>query len=110
MSRKLTQRHVQILLVVAERPLHGYAISKEIEVRTDGRVALKPGSLYRALHQLLERACIEEITSSDSDDDRRREYRLTQAGREALRGTLEDMRGLLDSGVRLGILGGENVS
>ena len=110
MPRELTQRHVQILLVVAEQPLHGYAISKEIEARTDGRVALKPGSLYRALHQLLESTYIEEVDSGDSNDDRRREYRLTQAGREALRGTLEDMRGLLDSGVGLGILGGENVS
>ena len=108
MSRELTQRHVQILLVVAEQSLHGYAISKEIEASTGGRVVLKPGSLYRALHQLLDRSYIEEVDCGGSDDDRRREYRLTQAGREALRGALEDMQGLLDSGVRLGIPCGGN--
>ena len=106
MTRELTPRHVQILLVLAESPSHGYAIGKEIEERTGGAVVLKPGSMYRALHQLLEADCIEEIETGDSDDERRREYRVTRLGRRAMREALEDYRDLVKTGERLGVLPG----
>jgi DNA-binding PadR family transcriptional regulator len=106
MASELTPRHVQILLVLAEAPSHGYLIGKEIEARTGGAVVLKPGSMYRALHQLLELSFIEEIETGGSDDERRREYRVTQPGRRALRDALEDYRDLVQAGERLRVIRG----
>ena len=106
MPTDLTERHVQILLVLAEGPSHGYAVAKEIEARTGGGVVLKPGSMYRALHQLLVRRCLEEVEVEGGDEDRRREYRVTPTGRGALRQALEHYRGLVRSGERLGVVRG----
>lgn len=99
----LTQRHVRILLVLADEPRHGYAISKEITERSGGEVALLPGSLYRALAQLERRELIREA-GTDEEDPRRRSYRLTDLGRAALRTELERMERLMDEGRRLGVL------
>ncbi|HUF68850.1 MAG TPA: PadR family transcriptional regulator [Longimicrobiales bacterium] len=106
MSRELTPRHVQILLVLAEAPSHGYAIGKEIEARTGGAIVLKPGSMYRALHQLLEGTYIEEVEAAGGGDERRREYRITGPGRRSLREALADYRGLVEAGERLGVIRG----
>lgn len=81
-------------------------LGKEIEDRTAGAVVLKPGSMYRALHQLLEADCIEEIDTGESDDERRREYRVTRPGRKAMREALEDDRDLVKAGERLGVIPG----
>ena len=104
MAHDPTPRHVQILLVLEEGPRHGYAISKEIEIRSGGAIVLKPGSLYRALQQLLERTYIEEVDTPDGEHERRREYRMTRAGRDRLAETLEDYRGLVKAGERLGVV------
>lgn len=85
-------------------PLHGYAIGKEIEDRTGGRIVLKPGSMYRALEQLLDRDYIEEVEIPDSEDERRRDYRITRAGRQRLREALQDYRGLVKEGERAGLV------
>ena len=36
-----------ILLVLTDGELHGYGIVKEIEARSEGRIRLEPGNLYR---------------------------------------------------------------
>lgn len=104
-ASSLTTRHVRILLVLAGGPRHGYAISQQIEEETAGRIALRPGSLYRALHQLLERRLIRE-RDDPRDDPRRRSYQLTPAGREALAAELSGMGQLVARGRELGMLGG----
>jgi DNA-binding PadR family transcriptional regulator len=103
-ARDLTPRQVQILLVLLEAPLHGYAIGKEIEARTGGTIVLKPGSMYRALQQLLDRGYTEEVDTPGTDDERRRAYRITRVGRERLREALEDYRGLVREGERSGLV------
>ena len=100
----ISVRHVRILLTLADGPLHGYAISASIERETNGAVALRPGSLYRAIHQLLERELIEETPDSE-EDPRRRTYRLTGAGRVALSDELALLRELVRQGRRLGVTG-----
>lgn len=102
----LTQRHVRILLVLADEPQHGYAIGKRIEGETDGRIRLKPGSLYRAVSQLLDRGLIDEI-ADPSGDPRRRRYRMTGSGRRALASALAGMGRMVAEGRRLGVLGGD---
>ncbi len=74
----------QILVSLAEQERHGYAIIKEVERRTDGQVVILAGALYRFLRRMLEDDLIEELEerpASESDDERRRYYRITDFGR-----------------------------
>jgi DNA-binding PadR family transcriptional regulator len=77
-----------ILLALADQDRHGYAIMLEVERRTEGRVKIRAGSLYRALHRLLSEELVEEMdqgSGADRDDERRRYYRLTDLGRAVVR-------------------------
>jgi DNA-binding PadR family transcriptional regulator len=71
-----------ILLALAGGPLHGYRIMKHVESDTAGEVTLEIGSLYRLLARLVAEGLIDHI---DSADERRRYYRITAAGRKALK-------------------------
>jgi DNA-binding PadR family transcriptional regulator len=74
-----------ILLSLAEGERHGYALRKAVLQKTGGQLELGPATLYRSLHQLTEAGLIEESDSRpvpELDDERRRYYRLTPAGRE----------------------------
>ncbi len=74
-----------ILLAVADQQRHGYAIMQEVEQRTDGTIRLLPGSLYSTIKRMLSSSLIEECEGSlppESDDERRRYYRITKYGRE----------------------------
>jgi DNA-binding PadR family transcriptional regulator len=102
----LTLRHTHILLVLVESPSHGYAIGKGLQAATGE--ALLPGSLYRALSQLLRRGLIEETRGGDPTDPRRREYRLTAAGRKALELELANLGHLVEHGRRLGVVPGSS--
>lgn len=80
----LTPAVFHILLALADEERHGYGIMKEVELRTEGRMQLKPGTLYQAIKRLLEASLIEraeEKTDAEINDERRRYYRLSGAGR-----------------------------
>lgn len=70
-----------ILLALLEGPQHGYAIMKAVERESAGEVRLEIGSLYRLLARMLAAEFIEEA----GVDDRRRYYRISRAGRRALK-------------------------
>ena len=76
-----------ILLSLAEREQHGYAIMQEVLKRTDGKVRLWPATLYGTLKQLIEDGLVAESGDRPEpakDDARRRYYRLTRLGRSVL--------------------------
>src|SRR5216684_8060499 len=75
-----------ILSSLADGPKHGYALTKDIESFAGVRVA--PGTLYEALSRLETNGLIEAVESQD----RRRPYRMTAAGAEALRAHLQAQR------------------
>ena len=80
----MTPQVFHILLALADRDLHGYAIIKEIADRTDGQMRLTASTLYAALKRLLDESLIEELDPPPGETDpRRRYYRLTRAGRAA---------------------------
>jgi len=70
-----------ILLALAGGPLHGYGIMKDVERDTGGAVSLEIGSLYRLLARLVSEGLIDPV---EGDDERRRYYRITPAGRRVL--------------------------
>ncbi len=77
-----------ILLALAEHPCHGYAIMKEVEERSGGRVRLSTGTLYAAIKRLLNGDLISETDERpdpDDHDSRRRYYILTPFGRQVAR-------------------------
>ena len=72
---------------------HGYAVAQEVEEMTEGQIRMGPGTLYGSIQRMLTSSLIEEVTrargattrtSSVSDDERRRYYRLTPLGRRVL--------------------------
>jgi DNA-binding PadR family transcriptional regulator len=55
----LSEPVLLILLSLAEQPCHGYAILKDVEEMSDGRVVLSTGTLYGALRRMLDDDWIE---------------------------------------------------
>jgi DNA-binding PadR family transcriptional regulator len=83
-----------IMSSLADGPKHGYALTKDIEAFSGVRLA--PGTLYEALARLEGQGLIGAVES----DDRRRPYRLTAVGAEALRAHLSTQRRVADLGLR----------
>lgn len=71
-----------VLAVLADGPLHGYAVIEELKRRSGGQLALPEGTIYPVLHRL-ERASL--LRSSWAESPRRRRvYDLTAKGRREL--------------------------
>ena len=80
----LSPQVLHILLALADRDRHGYAIMREIETRTEGEVQLGPGTLYGAIKRMLRDGLVREADERpdpELDDARRRYYSLTHLGR-----------------------------
>jgi len=83
----LSEPVFQILISLASRDLHGYAIMREVEKRTDGRVTLSTSTLYGALQRMMRDDLVaraEAPADADSDDERRRYYCVTDFGHEVV--------------------------
>lgn len=72
-----------ILLSLVQTEQHGYAILKDVQVISEGRVRLTTGTLYEALARLLDQGMIERVTRENgaSPGKPRKYYRLTHLGR-----------------------------
>jgi PadR family transcriptional regulator, regulatory protein PadR len=71
-----------VLAILAETPLHGYALARRLEERARGTLKIREGSLYPALHELELEGSV-EATWTNADGRRRRVYSLTRSGRRA---------------------------
>jgi DNA-binding PadR family transcriptional regulator len=94
----LTPAMFHVLLALAGDDLHGYAILKEVELRTGGKVRLSTGTLYGIIKRLVNDGLITELHSrpvESDDDERRRYYRLTPQGRQVAAAEAERMDELL---------------
>jgi len=89
-SELRTPAALHILMVLAEGERHGYGIKQALENQTEGRLRLGPGTLYEALYRLADTGWIEEVEDSGAPQ-RRRVYRITAAGRRALRAELAQL-------------------
>lgn len=88
------------ILLSLDEPLHGYGIMQNAERLSGGRVRLAAGTLYGALETLQEKRWIEPVSAvgAPKGSRRKREYRLTAAGRAAVRRELERLRELVGNG------------
>jgi DNA-binding PadR family transcriptional regulator len=87
-----------ILLSLGDGERHGYALKREIALRTAGKLKLGPGVLYGSINKMLEQGLIEESDERPDahlDDERRRYYRITPQGRKVAQAEVERMRELV---------------
>ncbi|WP_436968456.1 PadR family transcriptional regulator [Demequina zhanjiangensis] len=75
-----------VLTLLAEQPMHGYQIIREIESRTDGRWKPSPGSVYPTLQMLADEGLVTVETKQD-----RKIYALTEEGREVAADVADDV-------------------
>jgi DNA-binding PadR family transcriptional regulator len=72
-----------VLLALGEGPSHGYAIGKDVEERSGGRLDPTTGTLYQVLQRLAAGGLIAAARSPAGTDERRRYFALTDQGRRA---------------------------
>ena len=87
MGKSPSYNALLILGSLADADRHGYAIRKDVAERSGGEVQLGSTTLYRMLGQLLDQGLIEEARARPApqhDDERRRYFHITPAGRRAL--------------------------
>jgi len=92
----LTHVAYHVLLAVANQSLHGYAIIKDVERRTEGGTVLEAGTLYGAIRRLLRQGLVEETARSHEADARRRYYTIAPLGSRVLRAESERLVGLVE--------------
>jgi PadR family transcriptional regulator, regulatory protein PadR len=85
MAGEAIRGHLDALLlaVIAEGPVHGYAIVERLRDRSGGRFDLPEGTVYPALHRLESDALLMSRWTTAAGR-RRRQYELTDRGRAAL--------------------------
>ena len=94
----LTEAVYYILLSLTE-PLHGYGIMQNVAQLSNGRVNLAAGTLYGAINTLLEKNWIRALPGES--DSRKKEYLITDTGREMLRSELIRLNELIENGKRI---------
>ena len=70
-----------VLAVLQDGALHGYAIAREIERRSEKSLIFKEGTLYPALHALEDQGLIRGEWHREPGRRERRVYTLTPEGR-----------------------------
>jgi DNA-binding PadR family transcriptional regulator len=72
-----------ILLALGSGPSHGYAIGKDVEEQSEGRLDPSTGALYQALRRLTDEGLIAPANGPGDTDERRKYFALTAQGRRA---------------------------
>jgi DNA-binding PadR family transcriptional regulator len=94
----LPEASFYILTALADCDRHGYGVLQDVAARTDGRIRLGAGTLYRSLQRMLEQGLIVETRerpAPEEDDERRRYYRITALGRAVAKAESTRLAGLV---------------
>lgn len=89
----LSEAVLLILISLGEGPRHGYAILKDVETLSQGRVKMSTGTLYGAIRRLLDDRWIRRFAEENAARDRQA-YELTDAGHQALAAEVARMKQL----------------
>lgn len=81
-----------ILRALSGGEMHGYGVARWILDASGEELAIEEGTLYPALHRLEDRGWIESEWGVSENKRRAKFYRLTSAGRQELRGRIEEWR------------------
>ena len=91
----LTEAVYYILLSLLT-PMHGYGIMQNVEQLSGGRLRLAAGTLYGAISTMLEKGWISALDGGT--DSRKKEYVITDTGREILRAEYARLAELVNNG------------
>jgi DNA-binding PadR family transcriptional regulator len=94
----LSRTAMHVLIAIGPEERHGYAIMREIARITEGATHLGPGGVYTTIWRLLDDGLIaecDERPDPELDDQRRRYYRLTGAGRAVAASEVRRLDGLV---------------
>lgn len=93
----LTELTLHVLLAVGHGATHGYAIGRDIEERSGGRLDPTTGALYQALKRLTRDGLLQPVSpAAEADVDARRKYfELTAAGRREVAAEIRRLDGLV---------------
>jgi len=94
----LTPAVFHILLALSSDDRHGYAIMKQVEADSQGKVNMGAGTLYGSLKRMLDAGLVKESgkrVDPEMDDERRIYYQITGAGSKALAAELERYKHLV---------------
>ena|SRR6184192_4072980 len=80
---------VLVLKTLSWGPMHGFEITRWLEDRSGGRLDVTDAALLQALHRLEARGLLSAEWGVTQNERRARYYRLTGAGRSALRAESE---------------------
>ena len=75
---------VMVLRLLAEKPMYGYQVVKELQARSEGYFDLEQGTLYPALHRLEKDDLVESRWEVVRDGPSRKYYHITDKGRTEL--------------------------
>ena len=78
-----------VLKTLSLAPMHGWGISRRVQQISQGVLDVNQGSLYPALQRLEKDGVITSEWGTTDNNRRARFYRLTRAGRRAMREELE---------------------
>ncbi len=94
----MTPSMLHILLAIAGGAQHGYGIMREVAERTSGSTELGAGTLYRSIKKMLATGLIDEIDAAQANSlgPARREYRITERGREIALAEVEQLHGIVE--------------
>ncbi|HEY4305824.1 MAG TPA: PadR family transcriptional regulator [Gemmatimonadaceae bacterium] len=86
-SAELLQGTVDILILraLAGEPMHGYAISRWLDARSDGVLTVDGAALYQALHRLAKKKWVASEWGVSENNRKAKFYNITAAGRTQLR-------------------------
>lgn len=82
---------VLVLKTLSWGPMHGFEITRWLEERSGGRLDVTDAALLQALHRLEGRGLLAGEWGVTQNERRARYYRLTTAGRAALRADVKAM-------------------
>ena len=91
----LTEAVFYILLALL-KPNHGYGIIQEVQELTNGRLTLGAGTLYGAIQTLQKKDWI-QIYSVDTESRKKKEYIITDRGKEVFREEQRRLKELLQN-------------
>ncbi|MBO6092962.1 MAG: PadR family transcriptional regulator [Oscillospiraceae bacterium] len=96
-SEPMSESYFYILLCLSKGANHGYGIMQMTERLSGGDVIIGSGTMYGATNNMMKKGWITEIMSSESGLERRRLYRLTEDGHEALQTEIARLRRMLEN-------------
>lgn len=95
-SVPMTEASYYILLALI-RPGHGYGMMQRIKELSGGRMTMGPGTLYGVLTRMQKDGWIKLL----GEDGRRKNYVITEAGKEALHAEYRRLKLLVQDGMIL---------